>query len=153
MAPMDPNHQFDVLILEDDMEFAEMIEELLQTEYTGCQVTKVSDANEILTEIERIAEQGRHFYLVITDYTVLKKIKEDITVEQGLIALLNVSSPKPPVLLMSSADFKTILGEHPDLRQHVDAYLQKPVEWDPFLHKVTCLLNQYCGGMGGKSAN
>ncbi len=153
MAPIDPNHEFNVLVLEDDKDVAGVVADALQTEYAKCQITTASDADEILTEIEKVAEQGKHFYLIITDYTVLKRIKEDVTVEETLLAMLQVSNPRPPVFLIIGTEFKTILQEHPDIEQHVDAYMKKPPEVGPFLDKVAYLLNQYCEGMGGKRAN
>lgn len=144
MAPMDSNQKFDVLILEDDLELAEMLQAQLQTVYTKCRATIASDADEVVNEVGKVAGQGKHFYLIITDYTVLKRIKQKVSVEQSLVGMLQVSNPKPPVFLMSSADLKTIIKEHPDLEQHVDAYLKKPADTNAFLSTVGRLLNQYC---------
>jgi len=80
-----------ILVLDDEEDVRDMYIDILTTEIPNCEVTPISNSAQIIDAIEAMRINDCHYDVVLTDYSVLREITDNLSLEAAVIGLIKSS--------------------------------------------------------------
>jgi CheY-like chemotaxis protein len=144
--PAQSPHQLEILLIEDSPGDSRLFQEALTDCEISCQVSLLTDGNEVLAFVRREAPFAQ---VLLPQLIVLDLNVPGMTAEEVLAALRSVPAYQTvPVVLFSSGDEAS--GQQRSVQLGATAFVQKPVELQEFFAAVQAIVKTW--GLTGSTA-